>query len=50
MATTEPYTPKTLYSVPQAELQADPKQPRKYLDPQALEELTLEINRNPPIS
>jgi hypothetical protein len=43
MATTETYTPGQLYSVPLAELQADPNQPRKYLDPQALEELTASV-------
>jgi ParB family chromosome partitioning protein len=43
MATAETYTPGQLYSVPLAELQADPNQPRKYLDPQALEELTASV-------
>jgi hypothetical protein len=36
VATTESYTPNTLYSVPLAELQTDPNQPRKYLAPQSL--------------
>ncbi len=43
MATTGTYTPNQLYSVPLAELQSDPNQPRKYLDPQALEELTASV-------
>ena len=34
------YAPNQLHSVPLAELQPDPTQPRKYLDPLALEELT----------
>ncbi|MDO9227945.1 MAG: hypothetical protein Q7U03_00110 [Syntrophales bacterium] len=34
------YAPNQLHSVPLAELQPDPAQPRKYLDPLALEELT----------
>ena len=44
MVTTETlYTPNQLYSVPLAELQSDTNQPRKYLDPQALEELTASV-------
>ncbi|MCK9392818.1 MAG: ParB/RepB/Spo0J family partition protein [Syntrophales bacterium] len=43
MATAETYTPSQLYSVPLAELQSDPNQPRKYLDSQALEELTASV-------
>jgi hypothetical protein len=34
------YTPNQLHLVPLAELQPDPTQPRKYMDPVALEELT----------
>jgi hypothetical protein len=40
MATTETFVPGRLYEIPQADLQPDPNQPRKYLDPQALNELT----------
>jgi len=43
VATTGTYTPSQLYPVPLAELQSDPNQPRKYLDPQALEELTASV-------
>ncbi|MCX5827301.1 MAG: ParB N-terminal domain-containing protein, partial [Deltaproteobacteria bacterium] len=43
MVIAETYTPNQLYSVPLAELQADPNQPRKYLDSQALEELTASV-------
>ena len=43
MVTAEAYAPNHLYSVPLAELQADSNQPRKYLDPQALEELTASV-------
>ena len=43
MATTGTYTPNQIYSVPLAELQSDPNQPRKYLDSQALEELTASV-------
>ena len=32
------YAPNQLHAVPLAELQPDPTQPRKYLDPLALEE------------
>jgi hypothetical protein len=40
MATTETFVPGRLYEMRLADLQADPNQPRKYLDPQALDELT----------
>jgi len=43
VATTETYMPNQFYAVPLAELQADPNQPRKYFDPQALEELTSSV-------
>ena len=39
------YTPNQLHAVPLAELQPDPTQPRKYLDPQALEELTASVGQ-----
>ena len=34
------YAPNQLHSVPLTELQPDPMQPRKYVDPLALEEWT----------
>lgn len=37
------YAPNQLHSVPLAELQPDPTQPRKYLDPLTLEELTASV-------
>jgi len=40
------YAPNQLHQVPLAELQPDPTQPRKYLDPVALEELTASIIQN----
>jgi len=40
MATTETFVPGRLYEMPLADLQADPNQTRKYLDSQALDELT----------
>ena len=39
------YVPNQLYQVPLAELQPDPAQPRKYMDPVALEELTASVNQ-----
>jgi len=39
------YAPNQLHSVPLAELQPDPMQPRKYLDPVALEELTASVSQ-----
>ena len=39
MATTETFVHGRLYQMPLAELQPDPNQPRKYIDPAALEEL-----------
>ncbi|MCX5819755.1 MAG: ParB/RepB/Spo0J family partition protein [Deltaproteobacteria bacterium] len=39
------YAPNQLHSVPLAELQPDPMQPRKYLDPLALEELTASVGQ-----
>ena len=38
--TTTMYAANQLHSVPLAEIQPDPMQPRKHMDPQALEELT----------
>ncbi|MDA8125489.1 MAG: ParB/RepB/Spo0J family partition protein [Deltaproteobacteria bacterium] len=46
MATLQPataYQTSQLYQVPLAELQADPMQPRKYMDPAALDELTASV-------
>ncbi len=39
------YAPNQLHAVPLAELQPDPMQPRKYLDPLALEELTASVGQ-----
>ena len=39
------YAPNQLHAVPLAELQPDPTQPRKYLDPLALEELTASVGQ-----
>ncbi|MDD5169090.1 MAG: ParB/RepB/Spo0J family partition protein [Syntrophales bacterium] len=43
MAATEPYIPNQLYQIPLAALQSDPAQPRKYLDPAALDQLANSI-------
>ena len=43
MATTETFVPGRLYDMPLADLQQDPNQPRKYLDPTALDELTASV-------
>ena len=43
MATTQTFAPNQLYDIPLADLQADPNQPRKYLDPVALDELTASV-------
>jgi len=40
------YAPNQLHKVPLAELQPDPMQPRKYMDPQALEELIASVRQN----
>ena len=45
MATTETFVPGRLYEMPLADLQADPNQPRKYLDPEALDELTESVKQ-----
>ena len=37
MATTVAFVPGRLYEMPLADLQPDPNQPRKYLDPAALD-------------
>ncbi|MDD5168157.1 MAG: ParB/RepB/Spo0J family partition protein [Syntrophales bacterium] len=42
----ETYVPNQLYQVPLAALQSDPAQPRKYLDPAALDELTSSISQH----
>ena len=39
------YAPNQLHQVPLAELQPDPTQPRKYMDPLALEELTASVSQ-----
>jgi len=39
------YVTNQLYSVPLAELQPDPMQPRKYMDPQALDEMTASVGQ-----
>jgi len=46
MATTKNYKPNQLYAVPLSDLQADANQPRKFLDPQALEELTASVTQH----
>lgn len=46
MATTETFVPGRLYEMPLADLQQDPNQPRKYIDPAALEELTASIKEH----
>jgi ParB family transcriptional regulator, chromosome partitioning protein len=46
MATTETFVPGRLYNMPLADLQQDPNQPRKYIDPAALEELTASIREH----
>ncbi len=46
MATEETYISNQLYLVNLLELAPDPGQPRKYFDPQALDELTASIVRN----
>jgi ParB family chromosome partitioning protein len=40
------YVKNQLYMVPLAELQPDPTQPRKYMDPVALEELTASVRQH----
>lgn len=44
--TTVTYVKGKLYQLDLAQLQTDPKQPRKYLDPQALEELAASIAKH----
>ena len=39
------YEKNQLYQVPLAELQTDPTQPRKYMDPPALEEMTASVGQ-----
>lgn len=50
MATTETFVPGRLYEMPLADLQADPNQPRKYLDPQALDELADSVKQQNVVS
>ena len=45
MATTETFVPGRLYEMPLTDLQPDPNQPRKYLDPAALDELTESVKQ-----
>jgi len=37
------YLPNQLFQAPLAELQPDPAQPRKYVDPAALDEMTASV-------
>jgi ParB-like chromosome segregation protein Spo0J len=39
------YFPNQLFQVPRAELQPDPTQPRNYMDPMALDELTASVGK-----
>jgi ParB/RepB/Spo0J family partition protein len=50
MATTETFVPGRLYEMPLADLQPDPNQPRKYLDPVALDELTESVKQQKVVS
>ncbi len=50
MAATETFVPNQLYDMPLADLRPDPNQPRKYLDPVALAELTASVTENKVIS
>ena len=45
MATTETFVHGRLYEMPLSDLQPDPNQPRKYIDPAALDELTESIKQ-----
>jgi ParB family transcriptional regulator, chromosome partitioning protein len=44
--TTQTYEPNRLYEMPLGDLQPDPNQPRKYIDPAALEELVASIREH----
>jgi ParB family transcriptional regulator, chromosome partitioning protein len=50
MATTDTFVPGRLYEMPLADLQPDPNQPRKYIDPAALDELTASIKQQGVVS
>jgi ParB family chromosome partitioning protein len=50
MATTETFVHGRLYEMPLADLQPDPNQPRKYIDPAALDELTASIKQQGVVS
>jgi ParB family chromosome partitioning protein len=50
MATTETFVPGRLYEMPLADLQPDPNQPRKYIDPAALDELIASIQQQGVVS
>jgi len=43
--TLETYVPSQLYQVPLAVLRPDPAQPRKYMDPAAIEEMTASVGQ-----
>lgn len=45
-ATAASYEKGQLYLIPLTELQADPNQPRKFMDPQALDDLTVSIKQH----
>jgi ParB family chromosome partitioning protein len=45
MATTETFVHGRPYEMPLADLQPDPNQPRKYIDPAALDELTESVKQ-----
>jgi ParB family chromosome partitioning protein len=50
MATTETFVHGRLYQMPLAELQPDPNQPRKYIDPAALDELIESVKQQGVVS
>jgi ParB family transcriptional regulator, chromosome partitioning protein len=45
MLTDNPYARNQLYLIPVSELQPDPDQPRKFIDPAALQELTASVSQ-----
>jgi hypothetical protein len=46
MATTETFVPGRLYEMPMTKLQHDPNQPRKYIDPAAIDELIASLREH----
>jgi len=50
MAATETFVTGQLYDMPLADLQPDPNQPRKYLDPVALDEITASVKEQKVLS